>query len=383
MRGLWCALLLAVTACARTPPAAGPPGEPPPPVVQPPTPDPAVRIGLLVSEHGPAYLRSYATAVREGVRVAIAQHEREGGRRVEVVIREDSGKATRAAALVRELEQANVVGIVGPLLDVSLNAAARARSSNDLVLVGPIATAPSTLENVYALNVEDTTNAVALGAYAAANRMRTGVIHVRSADATAEARAFARAVTAGGGAPPVVIPFDSGTTTFATQIRRLRDARVQALFIAAPLRDIRQLLPQLPFYGLEDVQLLGGELWMSEQLRRSVPDAQLEGVIIATVLPRSSSAVGWSDFEQQYGETFKRSPASPIPALGYDAARILLGSLPRGRASAADVAREVRRLGSTRGATGLFRLDDGAAVRRAFLLRIRNGTLEPVITGGT
>jgi ABC-type branched-subunit amino acid transport system substrate-binding protein len=342
-----------------------------------------VAIGVILPQSGPSYLRPYAEAVLEGVRVAVAEHEAAGRQRVDLLVRDDSGSATSAANAIRELGNAGVVAIIGPLTDATLAAAARARGSTDLVVIGPTATMPSPLANVYAFNVEDTASAAALGRYAGGTKRRSGVLHANTQANTAEARAFARAVTAAGGPPPLIAAFDSNATTMAAEIRRLRDGGVQQVFIAANMRAIRQLIPQLGYYGLADAQLLGGEIWASEEFRRDVPRAQIQGAIVATVLPRSNAAVGWGAFEEAYGRMYKRSLTSAIPALGYDAAKLILDAKPEGRVGRGDVAREVRSTDWTTGATGIFRLNAGAATRRPFLMRIRGGALEPITSGGS
>jgi ABC-type branched-subunit amino acid transport system substrate-binding protein len=378
-----CALMVALAACAPRPePGAPVPARPPAPA-PPPTERATVAIGVILPQTGPSYLRPYADAVLEGVRVAVAEHEAAGRQRVELLVRDDSGSASSAANAIRELGSAGVVAVIGPLTDATLAAAARARASTDLVVIGPTATLPSPQANVYAFNVEDTASASALGRYAGGTKLRSGVLHANTPSNTAEARAFARAVSAAGGPPVLLVPFDSSATTMAAEIRRLRDARVQQVFIAANVRAIRQLIPQLGYYGLADAQILGGEVWASEDFRRDVPRAQIEGVIVATVLPRSNPAVGWSAFEEAYGSMYKRSLTSAIPALGYDAAKLVLDAKPDGRVSRGDVAREARRTDWTTGATGIFRLTAGAATRRPFLMRIRGGALQPITSGGS
>lgn len=377
------ALVIVAAACAPRPAPVTPAPARPPAPVPPPAERATVAIGVILPQTGPSYLQPYAEAVLEGVRVAVAEHEAAGRQQVELLVRDDSGSARSAANAVRELGSEGVVAVIGPLTDETLAAAARARASTDLLMIGPTATLPSSLANVYAFNVEDTASASALGRYAGSTKRPSGVLHASTPSNTAEARAFARAATAAGGPPPVLVSFEPNATTMAAEIRRLRAAGVQQVFITANVRAIRQLIPQLGYYGLADAQVLGGELWASEDFRRDVPRAQIEGVIVATVLPRSNPAVGWGAFEDAYGSMYKRSLTSAIPALGYDAAKLILDAKPEGRVSRSDVSREARRTDWTTGATGIFRLNAGAATRRPFLMRIRAGALEPLTSGGS
>src|SRR5690606_10329654 len=98
-----------------------------------------------------------------------------GERPVELIIVDDAGDPLRAAEQLRELEQRGAVGVVGPLLESGIVAAARARADSGLVLISP--TAPEIgepLSNVYSLVTGDTRGAEALAAYAG----RTGLYDV-------------------------------------------------------------------------------------------------------------------------------------------------------------------------------------------------------------
>src|SRR5690606_5619627 len=101
---------------------------------------------------------------------------------------------------VRELEQAGVRVIVGPLVDNALLAAAQARASDDVVIISPTAVSqPVGIRNAYALNVVDTRGSEALGEYAS-RFPRVGVLYSRSPESQRQAQAFRDAyLRAGGG----------------------------------------------------------------------------------------------------------------------------------------------------------------------------------------
>ena len=150
-------------------------------------------------QSGSPYLRQYADLVLEGIRLA-AEHEGGPGQRpVEVVIVDDGGDPARAAERIRELEQRGAVGVVGPLLESGIVAAARARTDSALVLISP--TAPEIgqpLSNVYSLVAGDTRGAEALAAYAGRTGLRNvALLYPRTRAYQAQAQAFAAALRAG------------------------------------------------------------------------------------------------------------------------------------------------------------------------------------------
>ena len=344
--------------------------------------DAPVLIGVIVPQSGSPYLKQYADLVLEGVRLA-AERERGAGRPVELVVVDDGGDPARAAERIRELERRGAVGVVGPLLEAGIVAAARARTDSALVLISP--TAPETgerLSNVYSLVAGDTRGAEVLATYAARTGLRNvALLYPGTRTYRAQAQAFAAALQRQGGRIVADVPYDSGTTTFGAQVRQIAAANPQAVFVPAPERDVRLIAPQLAFYGLKDrgVQVLGGEAWASDEVLRQVERSYLDGVVAATPLHKLSPESGWRAFTERYESTYRRSLTSDLPALGYDAAQLLIQALGRDRRPApGDVARRIATTADLRGATGILSVQNGTLVRRPYLVRIEGGELIPI-----
>ncbi|MGH7574081.1 MAG: hypothetical protein ACREM1_02985, partial [Longimicrobiales bacterium] len=75
--------------------------------------------------------------------------------------------------------------------------------------------------------------------------------------------------------------------------------------------------------------------------------------------------------------TYRRTLDNPYPALGYDAARLVLESLPAGDVRPVDVASEIATIDDFRGATGVLSTRDGLISRKPFIVRIQSG--QPVL----
>jgi branched-chain amino acid transport system substrate-binding protein len=356
-------VLITSVACTRREPVEAPRAEPsvPRPVV--PDRDAPLRIGVILSRTGSAVLQRYAELVLAGIEVG-AEAERTPRRGVELVVRDDGGTPEGAARALRELEQAGVRVVVGPLVEEALAAAAAARSSDNILLLSPTAVhEPADTRNVFALNAVDARGATALGEHAR-RYARVGVLYSRTRDGTRQARAF----IAGLGAVELrEAPYDSGRSNVSAQLTRLREARVEALFVPGSERELQIVLPQIDHFGLRGVQMLGTETWLSEALR-GVPRRVLEGAIVATPLWRDSDAVGWNEFVRLYETRHRRSLDHPVPALGYDAARLAARALSGGNVAVRDY----------RGATGVLTLQSDSVTRRPFLVKMQAGRLVPV-----
>jgi ABC-type branched-subunit amino acid transport system substrate-binding protein len=348
-----------------------------------------VLVGAILPRTGPDVLVQYGDLVLEGIRLAVRQAEQRQGRSIELVVADDGG-GSRTAAALGELERRGVAAVIGPLLPQQLFAVGAARSNPALLLVSPtIPELPADLRNVYTVGGGDTRGAVELARYAARLGMREGaILHARGPEHERRARAFAAEFQARGGRILTTVPYDSGTTTYASEMRRIlsavgpaqRDRRPFALFVAAPDRDVPQIAPQISFYGLDGVgaQVLGDAIWASDAVRRLVPVRDLEGVVAAASLPADRAAgVADPEFIELFEQAYRRSLGNVLPALGYDAAHLVLQALPNQSVTPEAVTRRFELLAEVRAATGTLSVRDARLVRTPHLVVIRNGRLEP------
>lgn len=360
-------------------------------------------VGVVLPRSGPRVLVRYADWLLEGIELAVAEAERLQNRRIELVVADDAGGA-RLGAAVRELERRGAVAIVGPMLPEQVAAAAGARGNPRLVLISPTSTETPSWPEAYSVNSSDPRGAQELGRYAAeAGLERAAVLYPRMEEFEQKARAFAVEYEARGGEVHAMVPYDSGTTTFGTHMRRIAEAmapaaggavagepleiaegepgaRPFALFVPAPPRDVQQIAPQIDFYGLDSlgVRVLGDEAWASAQVRRLVPDRDLEGVIAASRFPPERSSAGADPaFVEAYEMRYRRSLENQLPALGYDAAHLVMQALPNRLSTPDALARRFHLLAGIPGATGLLSVRASRVVRTPYLVVIRDGALMP------
>lgn len=370
---------------------------------QAPPSDAPVRLGVLLPRTGTPVMVRYADWVLQGVQVAAREGELRERRTIELVVADDAG-GTRTREAVAELERQGVIAIVGPLLPQQLAAVAGSRSDGSLVAVSPTAPDQPPAQHLYSVNAPDARGAQELGRYAyELGLTQAALLYPRSPAYERKASAFAVEFEALGGELRAAVPYDSGTTTFGTHIRRILAAVAPsaplydsvtgfpldtlgaappqqpfALFVAAPDRDVRQIAPQVAFYGLDSagVQVFGDEAWSTPAVRRVVPAPDLEGVIAASHLPPGrAEALADPEFVRRYEEMFRRSLENRFPALGYDAANLVLQALPNRVLTPRAVARRVSLLAGIRGATGTLSIRADRVVRTPYLVIIRDGAL--------
>ncbi len=340
-------------------------------------------IGAILPMSGP--LAAYGRMAEEGIRLAIEEYNSRHFDEVTLIVRDDADQYDGDGELVRELERLGAVAIVGPLRSEGLEIAARRRRDRDLLIVSP--TAPENLSferNTFSL--WGTTERVTRGARALAGFAvrdlqldRFGVMYPNTQEGRSQLAAFADAVRARGGEIVASIAYDDTATTFEEPLTYLGITNPQAIYAPASRpRSVIQLAPQFSYYGLRGVQVLGDAEWSAPEVLRQVEPRFIDGTVISTHLHRTSPSVRWLEFVEMYERKYRKGVhESLVPALAYDATRLILSSLPWGFPRRSAIARSFRDIRSLPGATGIFSVESGAITRRPFVLQFKDRELVP------
>jgi ABC-type branched-subunit amino acid transport system substrate-binding protein len=149
----------------------------------------------------------------------------------------------------------------------------------------------------------------------------------------------------------------------------------EALFVPDYADRISLIAPQLAFYGLEGIQLLGPNGWNDAELPRLTRQF-VEGAVFTDGFFRHSDYPFVQDFVEQYFSQYNEEPTI-LEAQGYDTAGIMLTLLndPRVR-TREDLRRALAQLQNYPGVTGATRFDFiGEADKILYLLQVQKGTI--------
>jgi ABC-type branched-subunit amino acid transport system substrate-binding protein len=362
-------------------------------------------IATVLPFGGPPALAEYATSIAEGVEVAVSTVLGDEFT-VSVVTRDDEGDPDLAAAIVSDLETEGVVGAVGFLLEETLTAAGSARTAG-LPLVSPTArTGAEAGSGTYSLSGADPRSAQLVAFHAISRAFqRVAMIHPNTAEASQEADAFA-AVAESFGIPIVGrFPYPAGATDYEAEFRlaqaALRNAEIAelgltgadtlrfemlqpvGLFMPIPAEDVEFVAPQFAYNGLDTlaIEIVGTSGWTDPQALERVDTRLLEGVVATAPVGADVESPGYQRFRLAYETHFRRSLIGDTPAIGYDAALLLLEALRAGRTRGEDVQAAIEGLEDVEGAMGVYSFVDGRLVRRMEVVRIEGGRLVPVPIG--
>ncbi len=341
---------------------------------------------------------AFGQAVQRGVELALEEFESEAFP-VKLVFRDSGGDARRSAQAVSEL--ANVEGllaILGPLTGVAAEAAA-ARAQLERLPLLTLSQRDGLAETgsyVFRNSLTSALQARTLARYAVEERgLRTfAVLAPDNRLGEDMSKRFRDEIESRGGELVAVRRYAPQATDFRRQILLLKgknpDAPQQtaededgepeklpfeALFIPDYAEKIALIAPQLTFYGVRDVALLGINGWNDPHLLETA-GSHVEGAVFTDGFHPYSSYPFVQAFVNRYFERYGEEPTI-LEAQGYDAAGILLSQLRMGGALNRDGLREaLSRLQNYPGVAGSTSFDDrGDARKELFLLQVQRGAI--------
>jgi branched-chain amino acid transport system substrate-binding protein len=153
----------------------------------------------------------------------------------------------------------------------------------------------------------------------------------------------------------------------------LPDAMVDfdAIFIPDEPKIAGLIIPQLAFYDVNDIYLLGTNLWHSDLLIEMAAQ-YVQGAIMPDGFFAESPAPAVQDFVQIFEETYQESPGF-IEAVVYDTAMIIFGVLNKPDLRfKSELKRELLNMAVFTGITGPTYFDEnGEAQKQLYLLQIK------------
>jgi ABC-type branched-subunit amino acid transport system substrate-binding protein len=188
---------------------------------------------------------------------------------------------------------------------------------------------------------------------------------------------FQRALTGTRGRVVASVGYGPEETDFRHAIAQLKAAgSFDALFIPDNHRRVALLAPQLIYYDVKDVMLLGINRWNNDELARTAGAYLSRAVFVDGFFARAANPeVG--PFVDAFRGQFGQDP-SFLAAVGFDTARMMLAILARaGAQSRDDVRNELLHVQGFVGVTGELSMgEDRNLRRRLYLLRVGPSAIE-------
>ena len=350
--------------------------------------EPAARtLGVILPLSG--QFSEFGTAILEGIKLAVEQYNANVSEenRAELKVVDDGSNQIRAASLGRELaSNTSIVALIGSHGDATSMAISLIASAEGIPLICPTASAPG-LDNlgplVHIINRTDPSLAAGLAEYAV-DKLGYQTFAVLAPDdeyGSLLADTFVKTLTERGAAVVSSQRYGWEIKNFENQMNLLRRYLPDALYLPVHANEITQVAAQVYYYGLNQVHLLGTELWNNERIIR-MGGEYVNGVVFLAPFYEESASLRWKEFKMIYESAYRR-PVNRFSALGFDSASLLLSAAERLPTSRSLLAERLNSTKSHPGSMGVYTIDATGQVKRdAFILKISDGNIIPALTSG-
>ncbi|MBF8250460.1 MAG: Peripla BP 6 protein [Deltaproteobacteria bacterium] len=150
-----------------------------------------------------------------------------------------------------------------------------------------------------------------------------------------------------------------------------------AVFIPDYADRVGLIVPQLAFYDVRDVKLLGISGWNSPKLINMAGDFLSDDVMIVDGFFSGSPRPQVIDFVGAYRKTFGEEPGI-VEALAYDTMGIVLSVIPEGGDSRDGIKKTILKIKDYQGVSGNITFSGNDAERSFYYLTVNRGVIEEV-----
>ncbi len=371
------------------------------------------KLGLILPLTGPESVAGQS--ILQGVQLAIAQVGVSAeGRPYRLIVRDSAGVPERAqAAVARLAREEKVIGIIGPVFSETARAAATEADRLKVPMVVPFAHAPGIPElspYVFRNSLTNRAQAAFMARYAVESLglKRFAILYPDDSYGNDLKTLFTLGVEALGGRVVGQAAYDPAANDFTESIRTLggiADEELErlspdtedgaaptsplpvaqtappidydALFIPGYFDKVGLLAPQLAFYNVMGVALLGGNGWNSPELL-TIGEHYVEGAVFVDGFFAGSKRTAVKTFVENFRLSFGQDP-DILAAQAYDAAGLILSVLHDGAATREQLREGLLTIRNYPGASGTTSMTEtGEAVKELFLLMVRKGAITEI-----
>jgi len=295
------------------------------------------RIGVMLPLSGP--FSSVGERALKGIMLATKVFDEVGAIFEPDLFVRDTGGQALAEEIVEELvNESHVIAILGPLRSsVAERAALKAQELGaPLVVLSPGERLPMIGDMIYQNCLTKSQQARALAEYAVLGRGITafGVLYPDDDYGGEFLRLFAEAVSERGGLVVASQFYDKEATDFRDEIKSLKkqkkQAKFKALFIPDAWRRVAMIAPQIRYYRLTGVKLLGMNGWHAKELLELTQPEDLEGAVFTDGIAPEAGMPALNSFSRRFKKEFGKKPGI-MEAQAYETVDLLLSVINRYR----------------------------------------------------
>ena len=339
----------------------------------------ATKLGVLLPLSGPT--GQIGRSALQSVQLALDMlQQRHAGLDLSLVIR-DTGASTETArsALHALVEEAHVIGVIGPLLSQTAEELAPLADRLGVPLISPFARDsqfPQLSPYAFRNSLTDAMQGRLLASYATQQlaRRRFAIFHPDDAYGTALADHFSAAITSHDGRVVVRAAYPSDAQDVSRAVRRIRAATYDALLVPDYADNIARLTPELAQDAEAGVQLLGTDGWNDPGIT-DVSSSVMEGAVFVDGFYADSPVPHVAAFVNGFRDRYGAVP-DLLAAQAYDTLMMCAQVLQTGVRTRPELRDGLAQIRGFPGVSGVTTMDaSGDAEKVLYVLSVRQGRI--------
>ena len=337
------------------------------------------KLGVLLPLSGPT--GQIGRSALQSVQLALDMlQQRQAGLDLSLVIR-DTGASTETArsALHALVEEAHVIGVIGPLLSQTAEALAPLADKLGVPLISPFARDsqfPKLSPYAFRNSLTDAMQGRLLASYATQQlaRRRFAILHPDDAYGAALADHFSAAIASHDGRVVVRAAYPSDAQDVSRAVRRIRAETYDALLVPDYADNIARLAPELAQDAEAGVQLLGTDGWNDPGIT-DVSAAAVEGAVFVDGFYADSPVPHVAAFVNGFRDRYGAVP-DLLAAQAYDTLMMCAQVLQTGVRTRPELRGGLAQIRSFPGVSGVTTMDaSGDAEKVLYVLSVRQGRI--------
>jgi branched-chain amino acid transport system substrate-binding protein len=281
-------------------------------------------------------MATFGESSKRGAVIAVEEANQRGGvlgRKVELVVLDDQGRAEEVGnAVLRLIDVNGAVAIMGEVASTLSLVAGRIAQRRKIPMVSPSSTNTQVTQigdYVFRVCFLDPFQGYAMARFAR-DKLKISKVailkDVRNDYSLGLADAFEKAFTRLGGSIVGVESYSAGDTEFSAQLTKLKPSAPEGLYVPGYYTEVGGIARQARRLGIK-APLMGGDGWESPELR-NIGGADIVGSYYSNHFASDQPTPRATQFINAYRTKYHEA-APALSALGYDATLAILDAIRR------------------------------------------------------